>query len=121
MLASPTIAKITAVTPAATLKPAVTPKSGFKDGSYAGPATDPYYGNVQAQAVIVSGQLTDVKFLQYPNDRRTSQQISMNAMPILKSEAIKSQSANVDIVSGATQTSEAFRKSLAAALAQAAN
>jgi len=40
-------------------------------------------------------------------------------MPILKSEAIKSQSSRVNTVSGATYTSTGFKQSLASALAQA--
>jgi len=40
-------------------------------------------------------------------------------MPSLKQEAIQTQSAQVDIVSGATQTSQAFIQSLASALTKA--
>ena len=95
--------------------------AAFKDGTYTGPATDAYFGTVQVQATVAGGKLTDVAFLQYPTDRGTSVRISNNAMPVLKSEAIKAQSAKVDIVSGATQTSQAFIKSLGSALADAAN
>lgn len=93
----------------------------YKDGTYTGPATDAYFGTVQVQATISDGDLSNVAFLQYPSDRRTSQQINSQAMPALKSEAISAQSAKVDIVSGATQTSQAFIQSLRGALAQAAN
>ncbi len=100
--------------------PAPAPSTGiYKDGSYTGPVTDAYYGNVQVQATIQGGKLTNVQFLQYPNDRGTSIRINGQAMPMLTQEAIQAQSANVDIVSGATQTSEAFQQSLAAALANA--
>ena len=47
--------------------------------------------------------------------------INQQAMPILTQEAIQAQRAEVDIVTGATDTSEAFIQSLGAALAQAAN
>jgi uncharacterized protein with FMN-binding domain len=57
--------------------------------------------------------------LQYPSDRRTSIAINRRALPVLRSEAIAAQSANVDIVSGATLTSEAFIESLGAALREA--
>jgi uncharacterized protein with FMN-binding domain len=93
----------------------------FKDGSYTGPAVDVYYGNVQVSATISGGRLTDVQFLQYPNDRGSSMQRSMMAMPILKSEAITTQSATVDAVSGATETSKGFVSSLGSALALATN
>jgi uncharacterized protein with FMN-binding domain len=93
--------------------------SGPKDGTYTGPVMNAYYGSVQVQAVVQGGKLTDVKFLQYPNDRSTSKIINTQAMPQLVQEAIQAQSANVNIVSGATDTSQAFQQSLAAALAQA--
>lgn len=76
---------------------------------------------VQVKATIQNGKIVAVDFLQYPNDRRTSQYINSQAMPILQSEAIQAQSANVDIVSGATDTSMAFQQSLASALAKAKN
>lgn len=91
----------------------------FKDGEYVGPASDAYYGYVQVKAVISGGKLADVVFLQYPNDRSTSRYINEQATPYLRSEAISAQSANVNIISGATDTSLAFRQSLASALAQA--
>lgn len=91
----------------------------FKDGEYTGDTVDAYYGNVQVKAVISRGKITDVQFLQYPNDRRTSIEINTMAMPYLKQEAIQAQIAQVDIVSGATQTSLAFQKSLQAAFNKA--
>jgi uncharacterized protein with FMN-binding domain len=91
----------------------------YKDGVYTGDVTDAYYGNVQVQTTVAGGKIADVKFLDYPSDRQTSQEINSQAMPYLKQEAIAVQSANVDIVSGATQTSLAFRKSLQSALAKA--
>lgn len=95
------------------------PTGMYSDGTYTGAQADAYYGTVQVRATIQSGRITGVDFLQYPSDRRTSQNISNYAMPILKSEAIQAQGANVDIVSGATDTSNAFQQSLGDALAQA--
>lgn len=93
--------------------------TSFKDGQYIGPSTDAFYGNIQVKVTIQGGKITDVVFLDYPQDRNTSIEINTQAMPILKEEAIQNQNANVDIVSGATQTSLAFIKSLQAALNQA--
>jgi len=126
--ASTTVASTpTAVsTPTPTPTPAPTPtpvaQSGqYKNGTYTGPVVDAFYGNVQVSATISGGQLASVNFLQYPNDRGTSQRISSEAMPILQSEAIHAQSANVDVVSGATQISQGFIESLSQALRQAIN
>ena len=91
----------------------------YADGSYTGSPADAYYGMVQVKAIIRNGQIADVQFLQYPNDRDTSRAISAQAMPLLTQEAIQAQSAQVNGVSGATETSGAFVQSLASALALA--
>ncbi len=93
----------------------------YKDGTFTGSVEDAFYGNVQVQATIQNGKIIDVQFLQYPNDRGTSIMINGQAMPYLKSEAIQAQNAQVNIVSGATDTSQAFIASLTNALAQAKN
>lgn len=96
-----------------------TPTSFYKDGTYTGDAADAYYGNIQVQATIQNGQITDIQFLQYPNDRGESIEINTQAIPILKQEAISSQKAQVDVVSGATDSSQAFVESLQSALNKA--
>ena len=103
----------------ATTVPTAKPMGQHKDGTYTGSVADAFYGNIQVQAVISGGRITDVIFLQYPNDRGTSIEINTQAMPYLKQEAIVAQNANVDIVSGATDSSMAFRQSLGDALAKA--
>jgi uncharacterized protein with FMN-binding domain len=105
--------------PAPTPAPAPQTAGKFKDGAYTGDATDAFYGIVQVKAIVSGGKLVDVQFLQYPNDRATTIQISKDSMPRLTQEAIVAQSAKVDTISGATQTSEGFSTSLASALAQA--
>jgi uncharacterized protein with FMN-binding domain len=97
-----------------------TPVTGiYKDGTYTGDVADAFYGNIQVKVTISDGKISDVQFLQYPNDRRNSIEINTYAMPILRQEAISAQSAQVDIVSGATDTSRAFIESLGTALSQA--
>lgn len=91
----------------------------YKDGTYAGANENAYYGTVQVSATISGGKLISVDFLSYPNDSPNSQDINSQAMPLLKQEAIKAQSAHVDVVSGATMTSDAFAQSLQSALEQA--
>jgi uncharacterized protein with FMN-binding domain len=83
------------------------------------PWLTPIMATYRYKAIVAGGKITDVKFLQYPNDNRTSISINSQAMPYLTQEAIQAQSANVNTVSGASATSGAFRQSLQAALAQA--
>ncbi len=101
--------------------PSATSSGRYKDGTYTGSEADAYYGLVQVQAVVQNGQITDVSFLEYPNHRRTSVEINDQAMPWLQQEAIQAQSAQVDLISGATLTSQAFVESLQAALNSARN
>ena len=91
----------------------------YKDGSYTGKRSDAIYGYIQVRATISNSKLTDVEFLDYPQDRRNSVEINDIAMPQLKDRAIQAQSAQVDGVSGATDTSQAFVESLGDALSQA--
>jgi uncharacterized protein with FMN-binding domain len=103
-----------------TAQPTTAPIRGsYKNGTYNGSVQDAFYGSLQVQAVIANGKITDVIFLQYPNDNRTSQYVNSQADPMLKQEAIQAQSAQVDIVSGASASSQAFQASLADALSQA--
>lgn len=93
----------------------------YRNGQYVGDIVDAYYGNVQVKTVVSGGKITDVQFLDYPHDRNNSIRINTYAIPLLTSETISAQSANVDTISGASFTSGAFRESLASALAQAQN
>ena len=89
------------------------------NGSYTGSAVRTIYGDVQVR-IIVSGQkVTDVQAVVLPQDRARSARISQYSAPILRTEAIRAQSATIDIVSGATYTSVAYGRSLDSALKQA--
>jgi uncharacterized protein with FMN-binding domain len=113
------------VAPTATAVPPVAavpaPSTGglYKDGTYTGPQVNAFYGMVQVQTVIQNGKIQSVQFLQFPQDRRTSARINSTAVPRLQQEAIQAQSANVNIVTGATLTSQAFIRSLNSALSKA--
>jgi uncharacterized protein with FMN-binding domain len=91
----------------------------YKDGTYTGSIADAIYGKLQLVVTISGGKITDITWPIYPNDGGHTQQLSATALPALEQEAIVSQSANVNVVSGATQDSTAFQQSLASALAQA--
>ena len=102
-------------------RPAIirTAAAAYVDGTYIGPTVDAYWGPVQVQAVVQNGQIVSLKMLRYPFDRRESLFISQAALPRLRDEVVKAQSAKVDVVSGATLTSQAFMRSLDGALSQA--
>jgi uncharacterized protein with FMN-binding domain len=67
----------------------------------------------------VTRRITAVSVPAYPNHTDRSVYINQNALPILKSEALRAQSANISMVSGATDTSDAFAQSLQAAILKA--
>jgi uncharacterized protein with FMN-binding domain len=83
-----------------------------------GPVVDTRYGPVQVELVVAGGKISDVVALQLPTGRRSGQ-ISQAAAPILHDEALQAQSASIDLVSGATYTSDAYTQSLQAAIDQA--
>ena len=101
--------------------PTPTPKSNspYKDGSFTGDAANAFYGYIQVSATIANGKITNVQFLQYPSDRSRSVEINQQADPMLAQEAIQAQSAQVNIISGATDSSQAFAQSLQSALDKA--
>jgi uncharacterized protein with FMN-binding domain len=74
------------------------------------------YGDVQVSVTLLGTRIVDVKALHLTDSSQTSVDISAGAEPTLRSEALAAQSANIDLVSGATYTSEGYRASLQAAL-----
>lgn len=94
------------------------PTTGKASGVFTGPTVEMQYGPVQVAIDLESGKITDVKAVQYPVDRPRSQFINSQAVPLLRSEVLQAQSANINVISGATFTSEAFANSLQAAISQ---
>jgi uncharacterized protein with FMN-binding domain len=107
------VAQQTAATVAAS-----TGSSAWADGTYTGAQASAMYGMVQVQATIAGGKITNVQVLSHPTGRN-SDQINAQAVPVLTQEAVTKQSATVQVVSGATLTSNAFMQSLQSALSQA--
>jgi uncharacterized protein with FMN-binding domain len=81
-----------------------------------GPDVPTRYGDVQVRVVLQGSRIVDVQAVQLPFDRSRSQEISAAAGPILRSEALQAQSARIDVVSGASYTSDAYAQSLQGAL-----
>lgn len=84
-----------------------------------GPVVSNRWGDVQVQVTYAGGRLVDIQALQLPFDRARSAEISQFAEPELRSEALQAQSANIDVISGATYTSDSYAQSLQGALDKA--
>jgi uncharacterized protein with FMN-binding domain len=62
------------------------------------------------------GQIVDVTPLEMPMDRQRSAYITQQAAPLLRREVLRAQSARINIISGATYTTESYAESLQSAL-----
>jgi len=91
----------------------------YKDGTFTGKDYQNPYGDVQISIIINSGKITSVNLISMPSTERRSQYLTSMAGPILKSQTIASQNAQIDGVSGATYTSQSYQQSLQSALDQA--
>jgi uncharacterized protein with FMN-binding domain len=84
-----------------------------------GTAADTRYGPVQVKITVTNGQLTAVTAVEYPTNNPRDEEINSFAIPQLTSEALAAKSAQIDMVSGATYTSEGYITSLQSALDRA--
>jgi uncharacterized protein with FMN-binding domain len=105
--------------PGASAPPSPSTTAAYKDGSYTGQDAPNQYGDVQVKVIISGGKITDVQALTLPTDRQRSAEISQQAGPLLHDEVVQAQSAQIDILSGATFTSESYAQSVQSALDQA--
>ena len=93
--------------------------SGLTDGSYTGQSVNTRFGPVQVAITVSGGAITDVTVPEYPNSNGRDQQINNRALPQLVSETLSAQSARIDMISGATYTSDGYLQSLQSAIDQA--
>jgi uncharacterized protein with FMN-binding domain len=77
------------------------------------------YGPMQVKVTLEGQKITNVAVVQETNDGQESQQIDSFSIPKLTAETLAAQSARIDTVSGATQTSTGYIGSLQSALDQA--
>ncbi|MEO6084474.1 MAG: FMN-binding protein [Umezawaea sp.] len=110
---------VVAADPAA--RPQTDPGTGGTTSSrtVTGSSVDTRWGPVQVRLTISGGRITAVTVPVYPDANRKDQQINAHALPILVREALDAQNADIDMVSGATVTSEGYVQSLQSALDQA--
>jgi uncharacterized protein with FMN-binding domain len=112
--------------PAATTSPTASPTASVT--AEATPGTQTVTGNayqfqfgiVQVAVTLEGGKIVDVQALQMPDSDRHSLSISRQVAPMLRKEALAANSANIDVISGATYTSTAYAYSLQSALDQLA-
>jgi len=76
-------------------------------------------GDVQVRVSLAGSQIVDVQGLRLPFENSHSRALSNDAAPTLRQEALRAQSADIDLVTGASYTSEAYAESLQGALDQA--
>jgi uncharacterized protein with FMN-binding domain len=87
--------------------------------TYTGSAVSTRFGDVQVEITVKDGKVTKAAVLQVPWGNGRDQEINSYAVPILNSETVDAQSANIDMVSGATYTSNGYIGSLQSAIDQA--
>jgi uncharacterized protein with FMN-binding domain len=89
------------------------------DTTSTGEVAQTQWGPVQVELTVSAGKVTDVQVLQYPSGNPRDQEINSYALPVLIQETLDAQSADIDMVSGATVTSVGYQQSLQSALDQA--
>ena len=96
-----------------------TAAGAYADGTYTGAVVSTAKGDVQVSVTVSDGRIAGIAALRYPDDNDRSVSISKSTIPQLISEAVDAQSADIQLVSGATETSTGFVGSLQDALNQA--
>lgn len=87
--------------------------------TYTGSTAQTRWGPVQVQITVQGGKITRAEAVAYPTGNGRDRQINAYALPVLGQEAVQAQSAHIDMVSGATVTSEGYLTSLQSAIDQA--
>ncbi|MFC9392676.1 FMN-binding protein [Streptomyces sp. NPDC057027] len=96
-----------------------TSSGGPVSGTYTGDSVDTRYGPVQVRVTLSGGRITEAVAVRTPSENERDREIAGYAVPMLTSETLTAQSAQIDTVSGATYTSEGYIRSLQSALDQA--
>ena len=110
--------------PAPTAAAARPARSGVAPGapgtrSATGPVITTPFSVIQVRATVRGRRLAGVETVALSGSDEHTNALNARAEPILREEALKAGSADVDAVSGATYTSESWRDSLQAAIAAA--
>lgn len=109
---APAKATVAPTSPPAAAKPAPTRAT---TRTVSGPVVYDRYGGVQATITVSGKKITNVS-IAAPQDDPRSASINQQTVPLLRSETLQAQSANINLLSGATETSDAYIQSLQSAL-----
>lgn len=90
--------------------------SVFRDGAFTGKPSRMNYGELQIQLVMQGGSIEDIVIVEYPYGTPTSERLSGELIPRMVAQARAIQDWDVDAVSGATQTVQAFKRAMVYAL-----
>jgi uncharacterized protein with FMN-binding domain len=93
--------------------------SSTKTKTYDGDTVQTRWGPVQVRITVTDGKITASEAIVYPNGNHEDAQINSYALPVLSQEAVQQQSAKIDMVSGATVTSDGYVSSLQSAIDRA--
>ncbi|MET8701163.1 FMN-binding protein [Kitasatospora sp. NPDC004723] len=99
--------------------PGAAAATGGGTRSITGDAVNTRYGPVRVRVTLSGSRITGVDVVEYPTDNRRDREINSSALPLLNQEATAAQSAAIDVVSGATYTSQGYVRSLQSALDRA--
>lgn len=98
-------------------EPAASPASADPAAaSFTGQLIESERGPVQVQISVLDGKIVTAEAVVYPNESKKDRKLNAKALPILNAATVKAQNANLDAVSGATVTSEAYMQSLQSAI-----
>jgi uncharacterized protein with FMN-binding domain len=106
-------------TKSASSKTTTAAAAAVKTAKFTGDSLSGKWGAVQVQITVSNGKITAAPAIVTPASKSKSVRINQQAVPILQSEALSVQSANINSVSGATYTSDRYEASLQSAIDRA--
>ena len=110
---------VVAAAPQASAPPTGVPSGTGASTTFTGAVAPTRWGPVQVRITVADGKVTAVDVPQYPTGNGRDREINADALPELTQETLSAQSADIDMVSGATVTSQGYLTSLQSALDQA--
>jgi len=94
-------------------------RSGEGTRSFLGPAMTTPFSAIQVRAFFTGRRLTGIETVLLSGDGPHTEALNARAEPILRESALEAGDADVDVVSGATSTSEIWLDSLQGAIDKA--